>query len=176
MTSEERSRVMSRIRSSGTRPEVLLRRHLWSMGYRYRINDKRLPGTPDVVLPKYRTVIFVHGCFWHGHDCKHFRLPKTNPDFWKSKIETNRDRDEKVWRSLEAMGWSVIVVWECELGKDRVDGTLSRVISEIARNGETKERLARERRDARRTDLAERKAAAAKRAALVDEIRNKYST
>ena len=112
---------MSKIRTVSTCPELILRRSLWGLGYRYKVNDKRLPGSPDIVLPKYKTVIFVHGCFWHGHkDCKNYTVPKTNTDFWVAKVRRNQKRDQDVWRKLEAKGWSVIIVWECELEKNRL--------------------------------------------------------
>ena len=131
MSKEERSEMMSKIKSSNTRPERELRQDLWKRGLRYRINVKGLPGTPDIVLPKYKTVIFVHGCFWHGHDCKDYRLPKTNPDFWRNKVETNRKRDKDAVTRLETMGWKVITVWECELKKKTFEQTADRVASNI---------------------------------------------
>lgn len=101
------------------------------------MNDKRLPGKPDIVLPKYRTVIFVHGCFWHGHkDCKYYTIPKTNAEFWRAKVARNQERDQEVWRKLEAKGWSVIIVWECQLKKANLEETIKRVADEIVRNGE----------------------------------------
>ena len=127
---------MSSIRSSNTKPEVNLRHALWSRGFRYLKNDKRLPGKPDIVLPKYRTVIFVHGCFWHGHKgCKKYTIPKSNTEFWTTKIANNQERDQEVWRHLEAKGWEVIIVWECELEKNRFDDTIARIESEIIENG-----------------------------------------
>ena len=113
---EDRSYNMSQIRSKDTKPETLVRKYLFARGFRYRKNDRRLPGTPDIVLPKYKTVIFVNGCFWHGHQgCKYFVWPKNNADFWKIKIETNIQRDEAKQSKLRAMGWKVIVIWECQL-------------------------------------------------------------
>lgn len=117
MTPEQRHRCMSRIRSRDTRPEVLVRRWLWHFGYRYRINVKKLPGCPDIVLRRYGTVIFVNGCFWHGHDCEHFRRPKSNVEFWMAKIERNRSRDNSNFALLRSQGWKVIVLWECQLTK-----------------------------------------------------------
>jgi DNA mismatch endonuclease (patch repair protein) len=118
LSPEQRHRNMAAIHSASTKPELKLRHALWQMGFRYRVNDRRLPGSPDIALPKYRTVIFVHGCFWHGHkDCRLFSVPKTNPEFWTAKITRNQERDQKVWRQLEAKGWSVIIVWECRLKK-----------------------------------------------------------
>ena len=118
---------MSHIHSASTKPELLLRKSLWRLGFRYRANDKRLPGKPDIVLPKYHTVIFVHGCFWHGHkDCPNYTVPKTNTEFWTKKITRNQERDQETWRQLEAKGWYVLIVWECELKKARYDDTVNR--------------------------------------------------
>lgn len=113
---EARSYNMSCIKGKGTKPEEIVRNYLFSQGFRYRKNDKRLPGTPDIVLPKYRTVIFVNGCFWHGHKgCRYFVWPKNNAEFWKNKIESNISRDRKKAETLKDQGWKVIVVWECDL-------------------------------------------------------------
>lgn len=115
---EVRSYNMSCIKGKGTKPEEMVRKYLFSQGFRYRKNDKRLPGTPDIVLPKYKTVIFVNGCFWHGHEgCKYFVWPKNNAEFWKAKILQNIERDKRDFERLENAGWKVIVVWECELKK-----------------------------------------------------------
>lgn len=123
---------MSKIHSCSTGPEVRLRLELWKRGFRYRINDKRLPGSPDIVFPKYHAVVFVHGCFWHGHiDCKRFRRPKSNSDYWENKVTRNRQRDERVENELVLKGWKVIVVWECELEKKSYSSTVERVINEI---------------------------------------------
>ena len=115
-TPEKRSEVMSKIRSKNTRPEETVRKWLFNNGFRYRKNVAALPGKPDVVLPKYRAVIFVHGCFWHGHEgCKYFVVPKTRTEWWLAKIGRNREKDEESRAVLEAAGWRVFVVWECEL-------------------------------------------------------------
>ena len=120
-----RSYNMSMIRSKNTKPEELVRKYLFSQGFRYRKNVRKLPGCPDIVLPKYKTVIFVNGCFWHGHKgCKYFVWPKSNSDFWEHKLRTNRDRDLKAYQSLQEEGWHVIVVWECELKKEKQKHTL----------------------------------------------------
>ena len=117
---EVRSYNMSCIKGKGTKPEEMVRKYLFSQGFRYRKNDKRLPGTPDIVLPKYKTVIFVNGCFWHGHEgCKYFVWPKNNAEFWKAKILQNIERDKRDFERLENAGWKVIVVWECQLKKAR---------------------------------------------------------
>ena len=115
-TPKQRSYNMSRIRNKDTKPEELVRKYLFSQGFRYRKNDARLPGKPDIVLPKYKTVIFVNGCFWHAHEgCKYFVWPKNNADFWKKKIESNVARDAKNYQQLENLGWKVLTIWECEL-------------------------------------------------------------
>ena len=107
---------MSAIKSKNTKPELLVRKFLFSRGFRYRLNHPRLPGHPDIVLRKYRTVIFVNGCFWHGHQgCKYFVLPKSNVEFWQNKIERNRVRDVEEQRQLASMGWHCITIWECQL-------------------------------------------------------------
>ena len=138
---------MSSIHSFSTKPEVKLRKALWKQGFRYRINDKRLPGSPDIVLPKYRTVVFIHGCFWHGHkDCPRYVVPKTNTEFWVNKVARNQKRDEEKWRQLEAKDWSVIIVWECELEKTRFDSTVSRVKKEVESNGREHQRRKEERK------------------------------
>ncbi len=107
---------MSRIKGKDTKPEMIVRRYLHAHGYRYRINVKRLPGTPDIVLRKYRTVIFINGCFWHGHEgCRYFVIPKSNTPFWEKKIERNRQRDVEKRIRLRRLGWHTIIIWECEL-------------------------------------------------------------
>lgn len=129
---EKRSYIMSRIRGKDTRPEILVRKYLFSRGLRFRKNDRRYPGTPDIVLPKYRTMVFVHGCFWHLHEgCKYAVMPKSNVDFWKKKLYGNRERDRRNQRELEEMGWKVIIVWECELKGDRCEETLDGLYEEI---------------------------------------------
>lgn len=118
---------MSRIKGKNTKPEELVRKYLFSQGFRYRKNDQRLPGKPDIVLPKYRTIVLVNGCFWHHHECMYFRWPESNADFWKQKINRNVERDQKNIKQLELRGWHIIVVWECELKKDK-----EQVLSELA--------------------------------------------
>ncbi len=111
----QRSAVMRAVKSSGTKPEMIVRRALHGMGLRYGLHRKDLPGKPDIVMPKWRTVVFVHGCFWHGHDCKRgARRPATNSDYWIAKIARNRARDAKCGAELAEMGWRVIVIWECQ--------------------------------------------------------------
>ena len=119
---QTRSKMMSKIRSRNTTPELLIRKRLFSMGFRYRINYKKLPGSPDIVFPKYNAVIFIHGCFWHGHDCELFRLPATQPEFWKEKIDKNRERDARQLNELIAKRWRVCIIWECALkGKKQME-------------------------------------------------------
>lgn len=116
---------MAAIRSKDTKPEMVVRKYLWSRGFRYRVNNPRLPGHPDIVLRKYHTCIFVNGCFWHGHEgCKYFRMPKTNTEFWERKISRNRERDREEQKQLARMGWHCITVWECELKGERREKTL----------------------------------------------------
>ncbi len=119
---------MSRIRGKDTKPELIVRKFLWSQGYRYRLNDKKLPGKPDIVLHKYKTIIFVHGCFWHGHqNCKYFVLPKTRTKWWKDKIEATQKRDKRMAWLLRKLGWKVISVYECKLKPDKKDLTLKKL-------------------------------------------------
>lgn len=116
MTQEERSRCMAAIKGKDTKPELIVRKYLFSRGLRFRIQVGKLPGRPDIVLPKYKTVIFVNGCFWHGHEgCRYFRLPKSNVEFWERKISHNKARDISNTAVLEMMGWRVIRVWECDI-------------------------------------------------------------
>jgi len=121
---------MSRIRSRDTRPEMVVRRFLWCNGYRYRLYRRDLPGTPDIVLPRLHTVIMVNGCFWHGHECN-TRHPRTNVEFWTRKIARNRERDSLSTQALRNMGWNVVVVWECELSRQRRQETLNRLINTL---------------------------------------------
>jgi DNA mismatch endonuclease (patch repair protein) len=120
-----RSYNMSQIKSKDTKPELLVRKFLFSKGFRYRLNVKNLPGKPDIVLPKYKTVIFVNGCFWHGHkNCKYFVVPKTRTEWWQSKIEKNRANDDIASKTLKKSGWKVITVWQCSLKQNKQHNTL----------------------------------------------------
>lgn len=114
---QKRSDIMSKIGGKNTKPEILVRKFLFSKGFRYRINVKTLPGKPDIVLPKYKTVIFVNGCFWHGNNCKKGKLPSSNIDFWRGKISNNKLRDDKNSDLLIKLGWKVIIIWQCEISK-----------------------------------------------------------
>ena len=118
--SEQRSRNMSAIKSKNTKPEITLRKLLHSMGYRFRLHRKDLPGSPDIVLPKYKTVIFVHGCFWHRHEnCKYATTPKTRKEFWEKKFRENINRDNLNQANLSLKGWKIIIIWECQLKGDK---------------------------------------------------------
>jgi DNA mismatch endonuclease (patch repair protein) len=165
---------MSSIHATSTKPELKLRSELWRRGYRYRINDKRFAGSPDIVLPKYRTAIFVHGCFWHGHKgCPRYVVPKTNTEFWINKIARNQKRDEDVWRQLEAKGWSVVIVWECELGRNVLESTIDRVEKEILANREAYRRTIEERRRIQRQHSIECQEQKSRHHLLISEIKRK---
>lgn len=132
VSKDVRSRNMAAIKGANTKPEELVRKYLFSKGFRYRKNVRALPGSPDVVLPKYKTVIFVNGCFWHKHDCKWFKWPRTNADFWKEKITKNVERDARNVELLKDAGWKVLTVWECEL-KENPNETMEKIISVLGR-------------------------------------------
>ena len=128
--SEQRSRNMSAIKSKNTKPEIAVRRLLHSMGYRFRLHRKDLPGSPDIVLPKYKTVIFVHGCFWHRHEnCKYATTPKTRKEFWEKKFRENINRDNLNQANLSLKGWKIIIIWECQL-----KGDIKKLIRELLPN------------------------------------------
>ena len=133
MTAEQRSRCMAAVKGKDTKPEMIVRKYLFSRGLRFRVQVRKLPGTPDIVLPKYKTAIFVNGCFWHGHEgCKYFRLPKSNVEFWKEKIERNIERDRESMQALFDLGWKVVRVWECELrNKANREETLNKIYTSI---------------------------------------------
>ena len=131
LSSEDRRKNMSHIRSKNSKPEELVRKYLFAHGFRYRKNVAKLPGKPDIVLPKYCTVIFVNGCFWHKHDCPRFVWPASNTEYWTKKILGNVERDLANHKLLEDAGWKVLTVWECELKKDRAEYTLEVLVREI---------------------------------------------
>lgn len=131
LSPEDRRKNMSHIRSKNSKPEDLVRKFLFSKGFRYRKNVVKLPGKPDIVLHKYRTVIFVNGCFWHKHDCPGFVWPTSNTEYWTKKITGNVERDKSNYRLLEEAGWRVITIWECELKKDRREKTLEALVREL---------------------------------------------
>ncbi len=125
---------MAAIHGKNTKPEVVVRKWLWNHGYRYRLNHPRLPGKPDIVMRKYRTCIFVNGCFWHGHEgCKYYTIPKTNTEFWINKVWRNKDRDLKVQHELASMGWHSITIWECELKPKKREKTLDSLVFTLNR-------------------------------------------
>lgn len=131
-TKETRSYNMSRIRNKDTKPEILVRKFLFSRGFRFRLHEKKLPGKPDIILPKYKTVIFIHGCFWHGHNgCRYFVVPKTRTEWWVNKITGNKTRDSHTEKSLTALGWHTITLWECDLRKKVADHTLDQLESQL---------------------------------------------
>lgn len=128
---EVRSKNMSHIRSTNSKPEEIVRKYLFSKGFRYRKNVRTLPGCPDIVLPKYHTVIFVNGCFWHKHDCGRFVWPSSNTEYWIAKINRNVERDKQNHKKLIDMGWKVLIIWECELKKNVREDRLKHLIKEI---------------------------------------------
>lgn len=132
-SSQKRSEIMSKVSGKDTRPEVLVRKFLFSEGFRFRKNDKRFPGTPDIVLPKYKTIIFINGCFWHGHEnCRKSRLPETRKAFWEEKITRNIARDSTNYKELKNMGWKILVIWQCDLSnKAKREFTLSKLLSTL---------------------------------------------
>lgn len=151
MTPEQRHDCMARIHSEDTRPEQAVRRELWHRGYRFRKCVRTLPGTPDIVLPKYRTCIFVNGCFWHGHKgCSKFVMPKTRTEFWMNKIARNQERDLVNIQRLESTGWSAITVWECELGKSGIENTMEKIESMLEENRTKWESYQAHRRESRK--------------------------
>ncbi|WP_461641505.1 very short patch repair endonuclease [Labilibaculum euxinus] len=129
---ETRSYNMSRIKGKNTKPELVVRRFLFANGFRYRLHAKNLPGKPDIVLPKYKTVIFVNGCFWHGHqNCKYFVPPKTRTEWWLQKITNTQNRDRQAQTELQSLGWRVITIWECELKPKKVEERLNTLINSL---------------------------------------------
>lgn len=133
-----RSYNMSQIRAKDTKPEMTVRKYLHGQGYRYRLHEKKLPGTPDIVLSKYNTVIFIQGCFWHGHDgCKYFVIPKTRTEWWLKKINRNKQLDSENIQKLEADNWKVISIFECELKDGKAEKTLENLLKHLGANGNT---------------------------------------
>lgn len=147
MTPEQRSRCMAAIKGKDTKPEMIVRKYLFSRGLRYRVNNRKLPGSPDIVLKKFKTVVFIDGCFWHGHEgCKYFRVPKSNVDFWRHKIAMNIARDYVNGVDLRLAGWRVIRVWECDIRtRAKRDETLRRLYDEIVAPGKGRDAVVAER-------------------------------
>lgn len=134
-TPKKRSQIMAAISGKETKPEIAVRSFLFRQGFRFRKNVKKLPGSPDVVLPKYKTVIFIHGCFWHGHDCRRAALPTSNSDFWAAKIQGNVIRDAKVCEKLHASGWNIITIWSCQLkSKIEFNETMERIATDLKKD------------------------------------------
>lgn len=133
-----RSRMMSGIRSQNTKPEMLIRQALHRQGFRYRLHVASLPGKPDLVFPKYQAVLFIHGCFWHAHDCHYFKIPQTRTDFWLHKLDGNRQRDARQRQALRQQGWRVLIVWECAIRQQQKTGLadLCQQVANWLRNGE----------------------------------------
>lgn len=132
---EVRSYNMSRIRSKDTKPELLVRKFLFSKGFRFRLHDKKLPGKPDIVLKKYKTIVLIHGCFWHGHEgCRYYVVPKSKTEWWLNKINRNKEKDKINAIKLRELGWEVLEVWGCELKKDKVEDTLNKLVLDIKGN------------------------------------------
>lgn len=145
VSKEKRSRMMSGIRGKNTKPEMIIRKELFRRGFRFRLHGKNLPGKPDLLFPKYKTVVLVNGCFWHGHDCKLFKWPKSNPEFWKEKINGTIQRDRRNQELLTKAGWRTIIVWECALkNKDRnsieleIDKLVESLLNDTPSKGVTK--------------------------------------
>lgn len=133
----KRSDIMSKISGKETKPEILVRKYLFSKGFRFRKNVKGLPGKPDIVLPKYKVIIFIHGCFWHGHSCKRGNLPSSNIQFWENKISQNLSRDRNVTQKLKELGWKVIIIWQCEIQNNLSrEIRLDQLISDITEKNE----------------------------------------
>ena len=131
LTKQQRHKNMTNIKGQDTKPELFVRKYLFTHGFRYRINDKRYPGSPDIVLPKYKTAIFVNGCFWHKHDCGRFVMPASNIEYWTKKINGNIDRDKANTAQLESQGWRVLTIWECQLKKKVADKYLAQLYESI---------------------------------------------
>ena len=147
MPPEKRSELMGRVRQRGTSLEIFVRRALRERRLRFRVNEKKLPGSPDLVFPKWRTVLFIHGCFWHAHTCRKARLPSTNTEFWRAKQEANRSRDRRKAAQLRKLNWKVLVVWECQVLKsDRSDRNLDFIAREIRSNSKAPSRAQTRRR------------------------------
>ena len=172
LTSSQRSHCMSRICGKNTKPEILVRKGLHARGFRFRLHNKKLPGSPDIVLPKYGVAIMVNGCFWHGHKgCRYATKPKSNVEFWETKIARNKHRDEVIAAHLEALGWTVITIWECELRtSSQLDDRLNTLTEEIRRAYETKRIKDRDKRQSRVLAKKEREELLRRQAALETEI------
>lgn len=176
MTPDQRHDCMASIHSEDTRPEQAVRRELWHRGYRFRKCVRTLPGTPDIVLPKYRTCIFVNGCFWHGHKgCSKFVMPKTRTEFWENKIARNQERDLVNIQRLESIGWSAITVWECELGKSGIDNTMEKIESMLEENRTKWEAYQAHRRESRKFAIEQARRRREVNAIIEAELKKRFS-
>ena len=176
LNTQQRHHCMSRIRGKDTKPEILVRKGLHARGFRFRLQDRKLPGRPDIVLPKYGVAIMVNGCFWHGHKgCRYATKPKSNIEFWETKIARNKHRDEVTSAHLEALGWTVIVVWECELrGKETAEARIQTLAEEIRSSGELKKQKEDRRRLSRAAAKRERELLLERQAALEKELKRMF--
>lgn len=176
MTPEQRHDCMASIHSEDTRPEQAVRRELWHRGYRFRKCVRTLPGTPDIVLPKYRTCIFANGCFWHGHKgCSKFVMPKTRTEFWENKIARNQERDLVNIQRLESIGWSAITVWECELGKSSIENTMEKIESMLEENRTKWEAYQAHRRESRKFAIEQARRRREVNAIIEAELKKRFS-
>ena len=176
MTPEQRHDCMASIHSEDTRPEQAVRRELWHRGYRFRKCVRTLPGTPDIVLPKYRTCIFVNGCFWHGHKgCSKFVMPKTRTEFWVNKIARNQERDLVNIQRLESIGWSAITVWECELSKSGIENTMEKIESMLEENRTKWEAYQVDRRESRKFAIEQARRRREVNAIIEAELKKRFS-
>lgn len=176
MTPEQRHDCMASIHSEDTRPEQAVRRELWHRGYRFRKCVRTLPGTPDIVLSKYRTCIFVNGCFWHGHKgCSKFVMPKTRTEFWVNKIARNQERDLVNIQRLESIGWSAITVWECELGKSSIENTMEKIESMLEENRTKWEAYQAHRRESRKFAIEQARRRREVNAIIEAELKKRFS-
>ena len=176
LNTQQRHHCMSRIRGKDTKPEILVRKGLHARGFRFRLQDRKLPGKPDIVLPKYGVAIMVNGCFWHGHKgCRYATKPKSNIEFWETKIARNKHRDEVTAAHLEALGWTVIVVWECELrGKEKAEARIQTLAEESRSAGELKKQKEARRRLSRAAAKRERELLLERQAALEKELKRMF--
>lgn len=176
MTPEQRHDCMASIHSENTRSEQAVRRELWHRGYRFRKCVRTLPGTPDIVLPKYRTCIFVNGCFWHGHKgCSKFVMPKTRTEFWANKIARNQERDLVNIQRLESIGWSAITVWECELSKSGIENTMEKIESMLEENRTKWEAYQAHRRESRKFAIEQARRRREVNAIIEAELKKRFS-
>ena len=176
LTSSQRHKCMSSIRGKNTKPEILVRKGLYARGFRFRLHNKKLPGCPDVVLPRYGVVIMVNGCFWHGHKgCQYATKPKSNIEFWETKIARNRHRDEVTSAHLEALGWHVITVWECELSMgSQLEDRLDALAEEIRFAGKCKTQIEIQRKVGQTASKRERALKLERQVTLEKEIWDKF--